>query len=431
MLAAVVCMLWVAAPMAFGNEVSSDELAEMRALVEKMQGQLEAQSEQIQHQGSVIREARQEQVEQNERYGASGISAFLQRLEIEGWVAGSYFYNFNSPSEALNGAANTGLSGNVYPFHGNANSFQVDQVWFGIEHPVDEENRAGFRVDLVYGNTACTISTSFGNECPGNNTSELYVNQAYVQYLAPITSNGILVKAGKWGTLAGAEVAQTTANFNITRGNVYNLLQPIDHIGVLFGSDIGESGFSWQAGAANGGSTFAADPDFNSAKAIIGQLAWAGETVGAAATLIWDPSFGGSTQNGLFDIVLTWDPSERLSTWLNFDYNWFDGPGPDADGYGIATAARYAVTDRMGVSTRLEWVRTSGPGWWAGTNGDTDLYGITGTVDYALTTNLMLRGEVRYDHVAKPGNDDEFFDKNGNGLTGNQTTAGVEIVYEF
>jgi hypothetical protein len=43
----------------------------------------------------------------------------------------------------------------------------------------------------------------------------------------------------------------------------------------------------------------------------------------------------------------------------------------------------------------------------------------------------MLRGEVRYDHVAKPGNDDEFFDKNGNGLTGNQTTAGVEIVYEF
>jgi len=434
MLALAACTMWIGVPVAFADAVS-DELAEMRALVEQMQGQIEAQNEQIQHQGQVIRSTREQQVQDEERFGVSGISSFLQRLEVEGWVAGSYFYNFNDPPETFNGIqSNNGVSGNVYPFHGAHNSFTVDQVWFGVEHPVDEENRAGFRFDLVFGNTACTLGNSFGNECFGNNVSELYVNQAYVQYLAPFTSNGILVKAGKFGTLAGAEVAQTTANFNITRGNVYNILQPIDHVGVLFSSDVGETGINWALGVANdGGISIHSESDRNSGKTLIAQLGWSGETLGAAATLIWGPSRTGTNDdpNGLLDILLTWDPTERLSTWVNFDYAWFTGPGSDQDGYGIATAARYAVTDRLGISTRLEWVRTDGSMWWAGTTTDTEIWGVTGTADYALTENLMIRGEVRFDQVLKNGSDAEFFDDSDNNLGNNQTTAGVEIVYEF
>jgi len=441
MLAVAACTMWIGVPMAFADDVS-DELAEMRALEEQMQGQIEAQNEQIQHQGQVIQTAREQQVESDERFGVSGISSFLQRLEVSGWVAGSYFFNFNNPSETMNigpggfvGNANSGVSGNVYPFHSNHNSFQVDQVWFALEHPVDEENRAGFRFDMLYGNTACSLGNSLGWECAGDNTSQLYVNQAYVQYLAPITGNGILIKAGKFATLAGAEVAETTANFNITRSNVYNILQPLNHVGVLGSTDIGETGFSITLGMANDdGNGFAggSDPDTNAAKSLLSQLAWSGETVGAAVTVLWGPSIPGSPNNanGLADLVVTWDPSERLSAWLNFDYAWFDGPGPTQDGYGIATAARYAVTDRLGVATRLEWVRTDGAMWWAGTTTDTELWGVTGTADYALTDNLMVRGEVRFDQVLKNGSDAEFFDNNG-GPEGNQTTAGVEVVYEF
>jgi DUF4097 and DUF4098 domain-containing protein YvlB len=67
----------------------------------------------------------------------------------------------------------------------------------------------------------------------------------------------------------------------------------------------------------------------------------------------------------------------------------------------------------------------------SGLNGDADIYSVTGTVDYAITNNLMVRGEVRFDTISKDGNDDEFFDKHGNNLTDTQTSAGVEVVYEF
>ena len=62
--------------------------------------------------------------------------------------------------------------------------------------------------------------------------SDIDVYQAYVQYLTPF---GPTIKAGKMATWVGSEVAEQTPtvyNFNITRGNVYNLLQPINHYGL-------------------------------------------------------------------------------------------------------------------------------------------------------------------------------------------------------
>jgi len=440
-LALAACMLMIGSPSAIADEVS-DELAEMRALVEQLRAQVEAQSEQIEHQGEVIRETRIDQAQEGDsRFGESGIAAFMQRIEVEGWVAGSYFWNFNEPDNGFVPAANSGVSGLAYPFHSRHNSFQVDQVWFGLEHPVDEENRAGFRFDLVYGSTACTLGNTTGFRCPGDDTSEYYVNQAYVQYLAPITDNGILVKAGKFATLAGAEVAQTTANFNITRGNVYNLLQPIDHVGVLVSTDIGETGFSTAFGVMNddgigGGS----DPDWNDAKSIMAQLAWSGETVAAASTILWGPSNFQSDNhaNGLWDVVVTWDPSESLSTWVNFDYAWSKPQGSNQQAWGVATAARYAVTERLGVSGRVEWVGDNNGfvGWLNpddvfGPTRSADIWGLTGTVDYSLTSNLMLRAEVRYDNITKHNSDDREFWNDGVQLEPDQTTAGVELVYEF
>ena len=133
--------------------------------MEQLKGQVEAQSEQIEHQGEVIREARLEQAERSDsRFGASGITAFLQRLEVEGRVAGSYFWNFNEPRVDDHARRREHRhSGQRLPVPQNYNTFQVDQVWFGIEHPVDAENRAGFRFDLLYGNTACTLGATRGS----------------------------------------------------------------------------------------------------------------------------------------------------------------------------------------------------------------------------------------------------------------------------
>ena len=85
MFAMSACMMMVGAPSAIASEVS-DELAEMRAMVEQLQGQVEAQSEQIDHQGNVIREARLEQTrEDDSRFGTSGITSWWSKPSSATW----------------------------------------------------------------------------------------------------------------------------------------------------------------------------------------------------------------------------------------------------------------------------------------------------------------------------------------------------------
>ncbi|MBW2290000.1 MAG: porin [Deltaproteobacteria bacterium] len=469
------CMILLGAPLAIANQ-SSEEIAEMRAIVEQLQSEVDAQSEQIEHQGEVIRDARLEQSrEDDSRFGASGISSFLQRLEIEGWVAGSWFWNYNNPrissGPSRNPNANSGWSRNIYPYHSSHNSFQVDQIWFGLEHPIDEENRAGFRFDLVYGATAWNLGNNNlwfdpdDADCNGNFTSCFYVSQAYIQYLIPFTSNGITMKAGRFNTIVGAEVAQTTANFNITRGMLFSVMQPVDHLGLLFDTEWGESGVTTAFGVVNSGlNDWRTDPDLNKGKAILGQLGWSNDTIGSAVSVIWGDDFrtpfatGGpgscprcdNHSQGLVDVVLTWDPNEKTSTWLNFDYGWrqLSKTRPEDDtqhGYGVAVAGRYAVTERLGLSSRFEWLadKNGFAGWVNATDEDeeTDVFSLTGTADYALTNNLMVRAEVRWDTIRKKGvSDDEFWDRGtdeggpgpGNRkLKRDQVTTGVELVYEF
>jgi hypothetical protein len=454
-------ILMMGAPLALGAEAEVDEqLAEMRELVDQLKNQVDAQSEQIEHQGEVIREARIDQAQTDTRFGGSGLSAFIRRLEIDGHVAGSYFWNFNDPGSNQLVGGNTGYSGLLYPFHQNYNNFQVDQVWFGLEHPVDAENRAGFRFDVLYGNTACsqvdahsvdddtdhkrcrtgTDSLDDDESTWGDNTSEYYVHQAYVQYLAPITENGTHFKAGKFATLIGAEVMDTTGNFNITRGALYSVMQPIDHIGILASNQWGDSGWSTTVGVLNG--NFLNDPDNNATKSVTAQLAWTGETVSVTQSVIW----GGDVNNhnghasGIYDLVATWDPSENLSTWVNFDWGW-DTHFQNAHGWGIAGAGRYAVTERLGVSLRGEFLKDNNSFFGfmtnpqgnqgGGDNKSVRLWTLTGTVDYALTSNLMLRAEVRYDTIVKRNADDNEFYDQGDDFQPDQVTTGVEIVYEF
>ena len=104
-------------------------------------------------------------------------------------------------------------------------------MWFEIERPIDEENRAGFRLDTVYGKTGALLNGGGpNNRYTVNDDSSIYIHQGYVQYLAPI-GDGLTFKAGKFATPIGYEVAGTIYNYQITRGNVWNLLEPIDHIG--------------------------------------------------------------------------------------------------------------------------------------------------------------------------------------------------------
>jgi hypothetical protein len=462
-LAGAAVVLLCAGPALANQDVESD-LAAMQEQMKVLQQQVEAQQEQLEQQGEQLEEAQNVvRRTQEDTKAVSGLAKFLETVEIDGSVAGSYFYNFNNPdsSYTAGGGAvppagppagvggNQGFNGAFYPFTPDHNSFQVDQVWFGLAKSATEEGRAGFGFDMLFGQRAASMNSLYGGSTQrngGDSTSDLYVHQAYVEYLAPV-GDGLNVKAGKFATLVGAEVLDTTKNFNITNGSVYNLFQPIDHTGLLLTQSLGAAEVA--VGVVNTGNLLGgSSPDTNKAKAVIVSTAMTQDKMSGRATLVYgaDRFNDNSNKDGLFDVVATFDPSDTLSLWFNGDYAWEKGSG--RSGWGLAAAGRQALGDKTGISVRAEYANEQGlnesffglgdGSCQGGTACLAELWGLTGTVDHELVENLVLRGEVRYDQVNIRGTD-EFIDGRattnevgtGNTSRKSQITVGAQIAYIF
>jgi len=151
---ALLCALAANADEVSNGEASDAELAELRALVVQLQQQVDAQTEQIEAQGDAIDEA---QKRESTREARSGLDPLFSSIEIGGWLATSWWYNFNDPPGHALTNANQGAGGTFYPFHPDSNTFEVDQVWFEMEKPVTRDSRVGFRLDMAYGLTAAQL----------------------------------------------------------------------------------------------------------------------------------------------------------------------------------------------------------------------------------------------------------------------------------
>ncbi len=455
------------------------QLQQMQNRMQQMEDKLQATTDQLESANERVDEQSQliEQSGLAETRGASnGLPGFLGQITVGGWVSSTYFWNLNHPTDTNRadfdgqgvkcsdvggsigncgglGGTNQGDNGAFYPLHPDNNTFSLDQVWFEVERPIDEENRAGFRLDTVYGKTGAMLNGGGpSNRRDGiRDDTSIYINQGYVQYLAPV-GDGVTFKAGKFGTLIGYEVAQTIYNQNITRGSVYNLLEPIDHIGVLASYAFGDSGFDAAIGGVNG--FFPDSPDRNEAKSIIGHVGWANEMVSVGVNGIWGGEIQGfdGAESGLINGLVKINPTDRLALYVNGDYRWIDA-GSDPYAWGVAAGGRFAINDRTGVSLRGEyvedddnflgfggWSDTAIPGFLAFVPTDIETWGVTATLDHLLTDQLMLRAEVRWDAIDKTSSgvdDGEFFhgsiNNNGsdNGLDDDQVVLGAEVIYNF
>jgi hypothetical protein len=337
---------------------------------------------------------------------------------------------------------NNGFNGGVAPFHPDHNTFSLDQLWFEIEKPVTEESRAGFRADITFGKTASILDAGVNRDCgttaphpiddsdnfyfydcQGDSASDVSVVQAYVQYLTPW---GPTVKAGKMYTWIGAETVGTIYNFNVTRGLVWSLLQPVTHYGLTVEGD--SNGFIYGLGVVNSG-LFSVDPDYNNAKSLMAKLGYGGETWSVVSALVYGTEEIGSTgsdQVGVANLVAKWNPTENFSSWIDFTYAWqnscdgiafgspnlrtcpnFVGLEPTSgnpNAWGIAAAGRYGITERLGFALRGEFVQDNRNylRWASSTVGlpvDVDIWGFTGTFDYTITDNLVVKAEFRYDNA--------------------------------
>ena len=252
-----------------------------------------------------------------------------------------------------------------------------------------------------------------------------------MSYLAPI-GEGVEIKAGRLTTLLGAEVLETNANYNITRGAVYGL-QPITHSGVIASTTIGGTGVAF--GVVNDLYSDTFDDD-SSQKVVTGQLSWdiEGTYVGVSAIYGQDNSQGcapsADCQLGVYDLLVSRDISDAFSAWLNVDYLATDGDDLAETGsaLGIAAAGRYAFSDTTGFALRVERVTAEDDFLIA--DDDLEQWTITGTLDHKLTPELMIRAEGRFDksdEVANLG----FADGDGTLTEDKQFTAMVEVIYQL
>jgi hypothetical protein len=506
-LIAVAAALLVAPSFASADDVGGgDDLQEVMSRMSDLEQKLNATNDALAASNAKVDQQQKmlSKLGTNQSGPMLALSNFLTETTFEGWVSTSYFYNLNDPDSGRTQGANQGTIG-ANPFHPNHDSFQVDQVWFSMSNEATPESRGGFEIDIVYGQTGDRLAS--GIEA---NAILDYLYNANVSYLAPITDAGIKFTAGRFQTHTGSEVAQDPYNFNITRGMLYTL-QPINFTGVKFSAEY-DNGIDWMVGLSNnsGYSTFDTNPysafpnaqnyDTDEEKALLWRLGWqisdqtsvalngvyGGNCAGLDQAAIGGPGIdptggcgitvdatgrrntGNTDRQLLFDFTLNWDPSDRLSTWVNIDYmkptNERRSSGsPYAAG--IAVAGRYGITDNTGIALRGEYIYSndnylqiaspfnlatviddvdpgdrisSTPGW---LKEDQRLWSLTATLDHALTEHLSIKGEVVYqegsqNHTngANGATNNSFFCNKScerTHLTRRQVLLGAQMTYEF
>jgi len=307
---------------------------------------------------------------------------------------------------------------------------------------------------LVYGAVAA------GGIGEDNSSNAFWLNQAYIDYMV----GGVTIKAGKFGTHIGYETANQAENINITRAFSYNLLQPFSQIGarasinvvgldVMFGvtNGYGEgqpeytntfTATSETCGVVdNGDGTLTADLTSctetgifdrgGNNKDIVWSLGWSNDNLGASFNGEWGnrPGTGDNSQLTL-NGVLTFDPSDSITTWADITWLRAEEDGSDTEAVAIALGGRFALNDKMGVASRFEWGNFDGG---IITATDADVWAITGTFDYLLAQGLTLKAEVAYTQVSAdgPGIFSAIFPDGRNALSDDQVLLGLQLVYAF
>lgn len=307
-------------------------------------------------------------------------------LSANGYIAASYYDSNGYPV-------------NIHQFDVDHDTFQLDQAGFALGYQ-PKEGFGGF-VDLMAGEDARILHIA---EDGHDNSFDL--RQAYLQYATgPLT-----LIAGKFVTLAGAEVINPTQNTNFSRSLLFTEAEPLTHTGVRATFALSNT-FSFIAGVNNGWNT--TSTSYGSKTGEMG-IAWTPNKTFSLAAQSYVGKFGATVAGldgirSLVDVVGTYNATSALTFIVNVDWDRQDQAfGPDsgsATWYGAAGYANYAFNDRWRMSLRAEYLDdrdgflTSAaalPGYAGPTSGQHFWEG-TATVGYAPVKSFELRMEGRYD----------------------------------
>lgn len=343
--------------------------------------------------------------------------SWWEKTRLSGNINTTYNYNFNNPPMGV------GNAGRVFDVRHN--DFDINRAEIEIENaPADW---ARFRLDLAVGEDISIVDGLKGGVI---GTDEFGVQQAYVALTAPI-GNGLTFTMGHFATLIGAEVIESAYNYNTSRSYLFGFAIPFTHTG-LYATYPFNDVFSASLGVVNGWDTIT---DNNKAKTILWQFAFdPSETLSFSLQGTMGPDADASVGvNGndsdwlaLVDFVLNWQPIEKFTLQLNFDWaNQQDFGSKSTDWWGAALLAHYDFNDLFGLTVRGEMFDDNA-GFRFGGGTDHNLYEGTFTGHFYLTEGFEARLEFRHDQ-----SDRDFFAKSDGTLRKFQDTVSAELLYKF
>ncbi len=298
-------------------------------------------------------------------------------LTVSGYIAASY-------------SASNGYPFNIHQFDVNHNTFQLDQAGFQVAYQPKEG--FGALVDVIAGEDAKILHQAEANNF--NDTSTFDLRQAFLQY----ATGNLTVMAGKFVTLAGAEVINPTLNTNFSRSILFFDSEPLTHTGIRAAYAMGE--FTFTGGVNNGWNTTTTNYGSKTGELSVA-YAPASKLFAVSVNAYFGKNEAYDAEKTLIDVVATYNVTSALSLVLNFDWDQQDdalvddaGGLHDASWNAAALYVNYAINDQFRVSLRGEYLDDE-DGFVTGAH--QTLKEGTLTVGYAPVKNFELRAEVRYD----------------------------------
>ena len=334
----------------------------------------------------------------------------LGPFDFSGFTDVYYSYNANHPTDEANGKTN-----DLYNFDDKTNQVNVQAAKFVVNL---DPKPVGMRIDLLFGRANELYHSK------RDTSTDNYIEQAFLS-TKPGHTHGTEIDFGQFVTSAGAEVVETTLNWNYSHSILFAWAIPYYHFGVRSSTPITST---WTAGVQ-------VVKGWNNVN-----LSDGGATIGLISALTkpkytWSANFYTGPANvyevnnykNLIDTTLLLTPTPKFSAYVNYDYL-HENSTPTVSGstttslhyQGIAFAARQQVSAKGAFAARYEYFAD---GEALSTGFNQNLQEFTGTYEYALLPNLLTRVEFRHDW-----SDVDFFHKGNTDLVKGQTTATIGLI---
>ncbi len=311
-------------------------------------------------------------------------------ITATGYVSGTFGYETYSASGGV-------------PVPTDYSTFTLQQAAFTLA----DQPTSGFGalVNVIAGQNIYTANYSYGGGI-SKTATEFQLAQGFAQYAA----GAVTVMAGKFVTLAGAEVLASSGNTNITRSILYSF-EPVTHTGVrlTYAANstvslivgVNNGWFYSDELAASGGKTLEAGLAWTPSKAFsLAVQGYTGDDLNLAGVR--------NASHSLIDAVATWNATSALTLIGSVDWGQVGsafGPGTGSASWtGFAGYINYAINDTWRVSLRGEYFDDNKgylteAGAVASVTPGTDQKLDEGTITFGYdpTKNLELRVEGRYD----------------------------------